>query len=48
MKEVVRKEFAKLFDAGLIYPIFDSSWVSLVHVVPKKGVTTVIMNKKKS
>lgn len=46
MKEVVRKEVVKLLDAGLIYPISDSSWVSPVHVVPKKGGTTVILNDK--
>ena len=42
MKEVVRKEVLKWLDVGVIYPISDSSWVSLVHVVPKKGGTTVI------
>ena len=42
MKEVVRKEVLKWLDAGVIYPISDISWVSLVHVVPKKGGTTVI------
>ena len=42
MKEVVRKEAFKCLDAGVIYPISDSSWVSLVQVVPKKGGTTVI------
>lgn len=36
IKEVVRKEVVKLLDAGLIYPISDSSWVSPVHVVPKE------------
>lgn len=46
MKEVVRKEVVKLLDASLIYPISDSSWVSLMHVVPKKGGTTVILNEK--
>src|SRR3954462_12565680 len=46
MKEVVRKEVVKLLDAGLIYPISDSSWVSPVQVVPKKGGTTVITNEK--
>ena len=30
MKEVVQKEVLKWLDAGVIYPIFDSSWVSLV------------------
>ena len=42
MKEVVRKEVLKLLDAGVIYPISDSSWVSTVQVVPKKGGTIVI------
>jgi hypothetical protein len=37
MKEVVKKEVMKLLNAGMIYPISDSSWVSLVQVVPKKG-----------
>lgn len=46
MKEVVHKEVVKLLGVGLIYPISDSSWVSPVHVVPKKGGTTVIKNKK--
>lgn len=46
MKEVVRKEVVKLLDTGLIYPISYSSWVSLVHVVPKKGGTTVILKEK--
>nr|GEU40446.1 reverse transcriptase domain-containing protein [Tanacetum cinerariifolium] len=35
--EVIKEEVVKLLDAGMIYPIFDSSWVSLVHCVPKKG-----------
>nr|GEY11337.1 DNA-directed DNA polymerase [Tanacetum cinerariifolium] len=40
------KEVIKLLDAGLIYPISDSSWVSPVHCVPKKGGFTVVENKK--
>jgi hypothetical protein len=36
MKEVVRNEILKLLDAGIIYPIADSRWVSHVHCVPKK------------
>lgn len=36
LKEVVKKEIIKLLDAGIIYPISDSNWVSHVHVVPKK------------
>ena len=37
MKEVVRKEVLKWLNAGFIYAISDSPWVSLVHVVSKKG-----------
>jgi hypothetical protein len=46
MKEVVKKEILKLLDAGIIFPISDSKWVSPVHVVPKKGGMTVIENEK--
>ena len=44
MKEVVRKEVIKLIEAGIIYPIADSKWVSLVHCVPKKGGIIVVPN----
>ncbi|GJS53525.1 reverse transcriptase domain-containing protein [Tanacetum coccineum] len=43
--EVIKKEVIKLLDAGLIYPIFDSLWVSPVHCVPKKGGMTVVENE---
>ncbi|GKB58467.1 reverse transcriptase domain-containing protein [Tanacetum coccineum] len=43
--EVIKKEVIKLLDAGLIYPISDSPWVSPVHCVPKKGGITVIENE---
>jgi len=46
MKEVVKKEVQKLFEAGMIYPISDRAWVSSVQVVPKKGGMTVIYNEK--
>ena len=46
MQEVVKKEVMKLLDAGIIYPISDSKWVSLVQVVPKKSGMTVITNDK--
>ncbi|GJT61094.1 hypothetical protein Tco_1004627 [Tanacetum coccineum] len=46
IKEVVKKEVIKLLDAGLIYPISDSPWVSPVQVVPKKGGMTVVKNEK--
>ena len=46
MKEVVRKEVLKWLNAGFIYAISDNPWVSLVHVVPKKGGFTAIRNEK--
>ena len=46
LKEVVKKEIIKLLDAGVIYLISDSKWVSPVHVVPKKGGITVVKNEK--
>ncbi|GJV05412.1 putative ribonuclease H-like domain-containing protein [Tanacetum coccineum] len=46
IKEVVKKGVVKLLNAGLIYPISDSPWVSPVKVVPKKGGMTVVMNEK--
>ncbi|GJT09390.1 reverse transcriptase domain-containing protein [Tanacetum coccineum] len=42
--DVIKKEVEKLLDAGLIYPISDSPWVSPVHCVPKKGGFTVVAN----
>ncbi|GJY91344.1 hypothetical protein Tco_0506540, partial [Tanacetum coccineum] len=42
--EVIKKKVLKLLDAGLIYPISDSPWVSPVHCVPKKGGFTVVEN----
>ncbi|GJT33057.1 reverse transcriptase domain-containing protein [Tanacetum coccineum] len=43
--EVIKKEVIKLLDAGLIYPISDSSWVSPAHCVPKKGGMTIVENE---
>ncbi|GJR77854.1 hypothetical protein Tco_0681912 [Tanacetum coccineum] len=45
--DVIKKEVEKLLDAGLIYPISDSPWVSPVHCVPKKGGMTVITNEER-
>ncbi|KAL6348189.1 hypothetical protein AAG906_003055 [Vitis piasezkii] len=36
LQEVVRTEVLKLLQAGIIYPISDSPWVSPTQVVPKK------------
>ena len=46
MKDVVRKEILKLLEAGIIYPVAVSEWVSPVHCVPKKGGITVVPNDK--
>ena len=46
MKEVVRTEILKLLEAGIIYPIAYSRWVSPVHCVPKKGGITIVPNDK--
>ncbi|GKA80938.1 reverse transcriptase domain-containing protein [Tanacetum coccineum] len=43
--KVIKEEVIKLLDAGMIYPIFDSPWVILVHCVPKKGGITVVANE---
>jgi len=44
--DVVKKEVTKLLQAGIIYPISDSIWVSPVQVVPKKSGITVVKNEK--
>lgn len=44
--DVMKKEITKLLQAGIIYPISDSQWVSPVQVVPKKTGLTVIKNEK--
>nr|GFB65440.1 DNA-directed DNA polymerase [Tanacetum cinerariifolium] len=44
--DVIKKEVEKLLDAGLIYPISDSPWVSPIHCVPKKRGMTVITNEE--
>nr|GEX26728.1 reverse transcriptase domain-containing protein [Tanacetum cinerariifolium] len=44
--EVIKKEVLKLLAAGLIYPVSDSPWVSLVHCVPKKGGFIVVENEE--
>ncbi|RVW33244.1 Pol polyprotein [Vitis vinifera] len=42
MQEVVRAEVLKLLQAGIIYPISDSTWVSPTQVVPKKSGITIV------
>nr|GEV89713.1 reverse transcriptase domain-containing protein [Tanacetum cinerariifolium] len=43
--DVIKQKVIKLLEAGLIYPISNSPWVSLVHCVPKKGGFTVVENE---
>ncbi|XP_074314327.1 uncharacterized protein LOC141649539 [Silene latifolia] len=45
LKEVVRKEVDKLLEAGIIYSISGSDWVSPVQIFPKKGGMTVVKNE---
>ncbi|GKA16858.1 reverse transcriptase domain-containing protein [Tanacetum coccineum] len=44
VQDVVIKEIVKLLDSGLIYLISDCLWVSPIHVVPKKGGMTIVLN----
>ena len=46
IQEVVRIEVRKLLQAGIIYPISDSTWVSPTQVVPKKSGVTTVKNEK--
>ena len=44
--DVVKKEVTKLLQAGIIYPILDSTWVSPIQVVLKKSGITIVKNEK--
>nr|GEV63107.1 DNA-directed DNA polymerase [Tanacetum cinerariifolium] len=44
--DVIKQEVIKLLKSRLVYPIYDSPWVSPVHCVPKKGRFTVVENKE--
>ena len=46
LQEVVHIEVLKLLQAGIIYPISDSTWVSPTQVVPKKSGVTTVKNEK--
>nr|GEW15795.1 DNA-directed DNA polymerase [Tanacetum cinerariifolium] len=43
--DVIKQHVLKLLNAGLIYPISDSPWVSPVQCLPKKGGFTVVENE---
>ena len=45
MKEEVRGKILKFLDAGIIYPISDSKWVSPTPFVPKNPGVTVLKNE---
>nr|GEU42822.1 reverse transcriptase domain-containing protein [Tanacetum cinerariifolium] len=45
INDVIKKEVIKLLDAGMIYSISNSPWVSQIHCVPKKGGMTVVANE---
>ena len=47
MQEAIKAKILKLLDNGIIYPISDSQWVSLVNAVPKKAGFTVVENEQK-
>ena len=44
--EAVKEEIIKWLNPEIIYPVYDSQWVSPVHVVPKKARVTVTTNEK--
>nr|GEX73625.1 reverse transcriptase domain-containing protein [Tanacetum cinerariifolium] len=44
-KGVAKEEVIKLLDAGMIYPISNSPWVSPIHCVPKKAGMTIVANE---
>ncbi|GJT86857.1 reverse transcriptase domain-containing protein [Tanacetum coccineum] len=44
VQDVVKNEIVRLLYSGLIYPISDGSWVSLIHVILKKGGMAVVLN----
>nr|GEZ34000.1 hypothetical protein [Tanacetum cinerariifolium] len=43
VQDVVKVEIVKLLDAGLIYAIYDSPWVSPIYVVPKKEESQLLL-----
>ncbi|KAA3469718.1 Retrotransposon gag protein [Gossypium australe] len=46
IRRIIRKEVIKWIDARFIYPISDSSWVSLGQCVPKKGGIMIVENER--
>ncbi|XP_076956353.1 uncharacterized protein LOC143631473 [Bidens hawaiensis] len=46
MREIVKKEVLKWLDAGIIFPILDSTWVSPTQTVPKMAGIQITRNEK--
>ena len=46
MMEDLKKEILNLLDAGIIYPISNNKWVSMVQVVIKKIDIMLLENNK--
>ncbi|XP_076931966.1 uncharacterized protein LOC143597322 [Bidens hawaiensis] len=46
MREIVKKEVLKWLDAGIIFFISDSTWVSPTQTVPKKAGIQITRNEK--
>ncbi|RDX79903.1 Retrovirus-related Pol polyprotein from transposon 17.6, partial [Mucuna pruriens] len=42
VRQPQRKEVMKVLSTGIIYPILDNQWVSLMQIVPKKSGMTVV------
>lgn len=45
MKEVVRNESLKVFEASIIYAFYDSKWASPIHCLPKNKGLTIVHNE---
>ena len=45
IKKLVRVEILKWLDTRIIFPNFDSVWISPIHVVPKKDRMMEIVNE---
>lgn len=45
IQKVVKKEIIIWLDAGIVYPISNSTWVILVQCIPKKGSMKVVPNE---
>lgn len=42
IKDIVKEDILKILKIGIIYSISDSTWVSKIHVVSRKGGVTIV------